>query len=244
MLRFVVGPGAVVVPDIRHKLPGRGVWVEARADTVAQAVKRQAFSRGFKTKVSASATLASEIEDLLRQDCLQSLSIVNKAGQVITGFAKVEAKIAEGGIAGLVHACDGGSDGTRKLTQALRRRFGRSTSAGQSISGPPMSGQPMSDLVSAEAVDETTIPQIKLFESGQLDLALGRTNVIHAALIAGTASEAFLVRCRRLALYLSAASQDMISVPDGGPDDVRSGDGRACTSGTMDDGRGPGTRDE
>ena len=29
MIRFVVGPDATVVPDIRHKLPGRGVWVTA-----------------------------------------------------------------------------------------------------------------------------------------------------------------------------------------------------------------------
>jgi len=56
------GPGAIVVPDIGRKLPGRGVWVTARADRVAEAVKRQAFSRGFKTKAVASESLAAEIE--------------------------------------------------------------------------------------------------------------------------------------------------------------------------------------
>jgi uncharacterized protein len=35
-----------------------------------------------------------------------------------------------------------------------------------------------------------------------LDLALGRANVIHAALLEGAASEGFLRRCRKLALYL------------------------------------------
>jgi hypothetical protein len=176
MIRFVVGPGAVVVPDIRRKLPGRGVWVTASADRVNEAVKRQAFARGFKAKVTASAALATEIEALLAQDCLQALSIANKAGQVVTGFGKVEETIAAGAVAGLVHASGCGADGVRKLGQSLRRRFG----------------------------SESARPRIELFESGQLDLALGRANVIHAALIAGPASEAFLGRCRRLALYRSA----------------------------------------
>jgi predicted RNA-binding protein YlxR (DUF448 family) len=174
MIRFVIGPGATVVPDIARKLPGRGVWVTARTDRVAEAVKRQAFSRGFKTKVVAPESLASDIEALLTKDCLQALSMANKAGLVITGFAKVEQAIAAHAIAGLVHAADCGADGMRKLGQILRRSYGV----------------------------EQTMPRVNLFASGQLDLALGRANVIHAALLEGAASEGFLRRCRKLALYL------------------------------------------
>jgi|SRR5208283_648682 len=177
MIRFVMGPGAIVVPDIGRKLPGRGVWVTARADRVAEAVKRQAFSRGFKTKVVASESLAAEIEALLTKDCLQALSMANKAGLVITGFAKVEQAIASRTVAGLIHAADCGADGMRKLGQDLRRCYGS---------------------------DQAT-PRVKLFSSDQLDLALGRTNVIHAALIEGSAAEGFLGRCRKLALYRSGS---------------------------------------
>ncbi len=184
MIRFVVGPGAVVVPDIRAKLPGRGVWVTASADRVAEAVKRQAFARGFKAKVTASATLAAEIEALLTQDCLQALSIANKAGQVVAGFGKVEEAIGGGAIAGLIHASDSGADGVRKLGQSLRRRFG----------------------------DAGATPRVELFRSDQLDLALGRANVIHAALLLGSASEAFIGRCRRLAMY-RAGPQDAAAPP-------------------------------
>ncbi|MGH6796064.1 MAG: RNA-binding protein [Methylocella sp.] len=177
MIRFVVGPGAIVVPDIRRKLPGRGVWVTAQACHVAEAVKRQAFSRGFKTMVVASENLAAEIEALLTMDCLQALSLASKAGQSVRGFAKVEEAIASGAIAALVHAADCGADGTRKLGQSLRRRYG----------------------------DELARPRIELFRSGQLDLALGQANVIHAALIEGPASKGFLHRCRKLALYRSGS---------------------------------------
>ncbi len=179
MIRFVLGPDLTVVPDIRHKLPGRGVWVTAQADKVAEAVKRQAFARGFRTKAVASAHLSEEIDTLLSQDCLQFLSLVNKAGLVVAGFAKVEAAIMAGSIAGLLHAADAGSDGVRKVGQVLRRRFG----------------------------DDPSCPQIKLFNGEQLDLALGRTNVIHAALLAGATSEAFVTRCRRLTAYRSNTAQ-------------------------------------
>ncbi|MGH6823746.1 MAG: RNA-binding protein [Methylocella sp.] len=184
MIRFVVGPGAIVVPDIKRKLPGRGVWVTARAGHVAEAVKRHAFSRGFKAKVVASESLPADIEALLTKDCLQALSLASKAGQVVSGFVKVEEAIGSGAIAGLVHAADCGADGMRKLGQSLRRRYG----------------------------DERARPRVELFASGQLDLALGRANVIHAALMAGPASEGFLQRCRKLTLYRSgspgAESQD------------------------------------
>jgi predicted RNA-binding protein YlxR (DUF448 family) len=183
MIRFVIGPGAAVVPDIRRKLPGRGVWVTAKAERVAEAVARKSFARAFRTKVAVSEQLSAEIEELLTRDCLQFLSVANKAGQVVAGFGKVEDAIAAGALAGILHASGCGEDGVRKLGQGLRKRFG-----------------------SADAR-----PRIDLFQSCQLDLALGRTNVIHAALVNGAASEAFITRCRRLASYRSGTVPSPLS---------------------------------
>jgi len=180
MIRFVLGPDHQVVPDIRRKLPGRGVWVTGEAARVADAVKRQAFAKGFKAKVSVSPSLVEDVEHLFRQDCLQFLSLVNKSGSVTTGYAKVEAAVAGGTLTALLHARDAGSDGVRKLGQALNRRFG----------------------------EKASIPQIKLFGGEELDLALGRTNVIHAALTESPTSEAFLGRCRRLLAYCPDAKAE------------------------------------
>ncbi len=183
MVRFVLGPDAAVVPDIRRRLPGRGVWVTASEATVAEAVKRQAFNRGLKTKARADAGLAGAVADLLAVDALQSLAMANKAGLVSTGFTKVEAALAGGTVAVLIHATEAAEDGVRKLDAARRRRL-------PSVTGP------------APAAGDV----IKLFCSEQLDLALGRTNVIHAALAAGPAGHAFLTRCRRLTMYRSATT--------------------------------------
>ncbi len=185
MVRFVVGPDAAVVPDIRQRLPGRGVWVSACEATVAAAVRKGAFARGFRAKVAVDPALATLVGDLLVRDALQSLAMANKAGAVTTGFAKVEAAISAGRVAAVLHASDASEDGVRKLDAAQRREGQRHAGAGRG------------DMLA---------PVIKLFASQQLDLALGRTNVIHASLAVGPAGHAFLKRCKRAMTYRPAPS--------------------------------------
>jgi predicted RNA-binding protein YlxR (DUF448 family) len=175
LIRFVVGPDGAVVPDLKRRLPGRGVWITAQRRVVAEAVRRRLFGRAFKAEVRVSAELPGELERLLEQSALNALSIARKAGLVIQGFAKVEAAIASGGpVAALIRARDGGEDGGRKLAAAFSRR-----------SEDGEEGRAEGKIV-------------KAFTSSQLDLALGRLNVVHAALLAGRASEPFLVRWRFL----------------------------------------------
>jgi uncharacterized protein len=181
MIRFGLSPGGDVAPDLRRRLPGRGVWTKLSFAVVEEAARRQAFSRGFKTKAAASPDLARDLDRMIERDALQFLSIANKAGLVTTGAAKVEAAIRGGDVVALVAASDGAPDGAAKLDRIARGRLG------------------------AEA---ERIVRINLFSSAQLDLALGRTNVIHAALGAGEASAAFLFRARRLAQYRSNKAGD------------------------------------
>ena len=121
MIRFVLDPGRQVVPDLRRKLPGRGVWVTAEARYVEEAVKRGAFARGFKRPVSILPGLVELIASELEKDVLQSLSMANKAGLVAAGAFQVEKTISEGEIAVLLHARDGSADGMRKIRQVLKR---------------------------------------------------------------------------------------------------------------------------
>jgi predicted RNA-binding protein YlxR (DUF448 family) len=179
LIRFVVGPDGQVVPDLKGKLPGRGAWVTATAEVVAQAVKRRAFSRAFKEEVRAAPDLAEQIEEALRRDLKQALSLANKAGAVVSGFTKVEVAIREQGVAALLHAAEAAEDGRRKLGQALRKRYG--------------------DAISA-------IPVIADIPGEELDLALGRSHVIHAGLVAGAGSDGFLARWRRLRSYRGLAA--------------------------------------
>ena len=173
MLRFALSGDGVVTPDIRRRLPGRGVWIRLDAAAVRQAAAKQVFARAFRAKAEATTGLADEVDRLLEADALQFLSLVNKAGQIVAGAFKVETAIASGKIVGLIHASDGAADGARKLDRQLRGLEGEAAAA----------------------------PRINIFTSRQLDLALGRSNVIHAALIAGEASSAFLAKVERLTQF-------------------------------------------
>jgi uncharacterized protein len=179
MIHFCLSPDGLVVPDLRRRLPGRGVWVLARRSAVAEAASRRVFSRGFKAKAVAPEDLASLVERLLEEEALQSLSIANKAGLVVTGAAKVEGAIRAGRVSALVHAKDGARAGIAKL-----------------------------EALAVARLAGANLPQIKLFSSRQLDLALGGSNVIHAALGVGEASAAFLKRARRLEAYLVADAEN------------------------------------
>ena len=172
LIRFVVGPDDVLVPDIRRKLPGRGVWVSLSTAAVGEAVKRRAFERSLKTKVTVSPELPAEVDALLARDAIQALAMANKAGLVVSGFAKVEALAEAGRAAAVIAASDGAEDGKRKIGQALRR---------------------------APVAKE--IPVVAIFAAAELELALGREHVIHAALAPGPATEGFLARWRRLVRF-------------------------------------------
>src|SRR5476649_1640414 len=90
LIRFVVAPSGEVIPDLKRKLPGRGLWVSASHQMVAEAVRRNQFGKGFKRDVRAAATLAADTESLLERSAIEALAMAAKAGQVVSGFSKVE----------------------------------------------------------------------------------------------------------------------------------------------------------
>jgi uncharacterized protein len=198
MLRFALALDGSVVPDIRRKLPGRGVWTRLSVEAVRRAAAKGAFSRAFRAKADAPPQLAETVDALLERDALQALSMANKAGLALAGAFKVDAAIEAGGVAALIQASDGARDGAAKREQALRAKLG------------PAVG---------------TIARINLFSSSQLDLALGKANVVHAALKTGAASSAFLAKAERLRRY-RASEADATRTDSGAPADSAAGLGR------------------
>ena len=193
MIRFVIGPDGQVVPDLKRRLPGRGVWVTATRATVAEAVKRRAFARGFKAEARVAPDLPDEVERLIEQSVLDAVGIARKAGRAALGFAQVERALANEPVVALLHAAEAGRDGIRKLAAAARSRL----------------GEKAGDL-----------PVVNRFTGDQLDLAFGRPNVVHAALLAGSASDGFLARYRNLERFgpLVRAGRGASARPGHGPE--------------------------
>src|SRR3979411_705788 len=115
LIRFVVTPTGEVIPDLKRKLPGRGLWVSASRQAVAEAVRRNQFGKGFKRDVLIAPTLAADTEALLVRGVIEALAMAAKAGQVISGFGKVEDALeqrqAQNSGSSLLHASAGARDG-------------------------------------------------------------------------------------------------------------------------------------
>lgn len=178
MIRFVLGPDGVV-PDLKRKLPGRGIWITASKSALAEAVARKVFARGFKREVRIAADLLELTERLLVRSALDALAIAGKAGFTVAGFAKVEASLARDKVVALIHGSDARPDGVAKLAGTLRKR-----------------------------PDAERVAIVTAFSSAELDLALGRSNVVHAALLTGPASNTFLARFHRLERFRTGTPGD------------------------------------
>jgi len=115
LVRFVVGPGDVVVPDILGRLPGRGMYLRPDPAVIATALRKRAFSRGAKRQVSAPDDLAAQVETALVQRVIGLVSLARKAGAAVAGYEKVRDRLSGGTAAVLLQASDGSDRGKAKL---------------------------------------------------------------------------------------------------------------------------------
>jgi predicted RNA-binding protein YlxR (DUF448 family) len=199
LIRFVAGPEGRVVPDLKARLPGRGVWVGLDRRLVAEAARRKAFSRALKSEVAADADLADQVARLMRQAALGRLGLARRAGGAVAGFAKTESAVRSGRLAALLTASDAARDGRDKMRAMLARQA-------------------------------AAAPHIELFDAAELGLALGRSHVIHAAVLQGPAGRSFKDAAMRLLRYEGMAERRR----DDGADEPR-GAGTGMAGQTTDE---------
>jgi predicted RNA-binding protein YlxR (DUF448 family) len=181
-IRFVVGPDGTVVPDLKRNLPGRGCWVTADREHVDKAAKKGMFARALKAQVEVPSDLGAMVDRLLSRSALGALGLARKAGVVALGATKVEASVRSGAALLVLHAAEASEDGVRKIAQARR--------ATVHAGGPE-------------------IMAYKLFSEQELGLALGGTNVIHAAVLAGDAGRAAEKRMVALDRYRGGSPDEL-----------------------------------
>lgn len=170
LVRFVLSPDDDVTPDLKRKLPGRGVWVTASKDCIELAARKGHFARGFKSQVNCGADLPDLVGRLLYKEAVNLISLCNRAGLVTSGFEKVRALLAKSPVAALLIASDAGEDGKNKV--ALKARG-----------------------VGGDA------KLVTIFDREDLSLALGRTNVVHAAVRKGDLADRLVRAAERYDSY-------------------------------------------
>jgi predicted RNA-binding protein YlxR (DUF448 family) len=175
-----MAPDGAIVPDLARRLPGRGVWVAATRETVAAAVRQKAFARSLKQQVSMPDDLPGLVERLLVKRVGEALSLTNKAGLLVAGFAKVEGLLQQAAAVILIHASDAAADGVEKLNRKFKA------------------------LVGSEGCENSILAELT---SAELSLAIGRPNVVHAAASEGGASQRMLQEAVRLRRYRAGEGQ-------------------------------------
>jgi predicted RNA-binding protein YlxR (DUF448 family)/ribosomal protein L30E len=192
LLRFVAGPDMTVVPDLKRNLPGRGCWVTADRRHVDEAAKKNLFRRSFKAEVTVDRELGALVDALMVRALCGALGLARKAGAVALGAAKADAAIRSGKALFVLHAFEAAEDGVRKLTQAR--------TATVHLGGPD-------------------IPAYKLLSEAEMGLAMGGTNVIHAAVLAQDAGKAAFRRVVALDRYRGGPSDGRAAVEGVAGDD-------------------------
>ena len=132
MVRCVVDPDGVIVPDVAAALPGRGLWLTAQRDIVALAIKKRAFDRAAKRTVKVPADLADRIEALLAQRCRDGIGLARRSGRAVAGFEKVGQALRAGEVGLLLAASDGAENGRQKVA-ALAHGLGAAVGIGSAL---------------------------------------------------------------------------------------------------------------
>lgn len=123
LIRFVLDPEGRVVPDLAEKLPGRGMWLTADSEVIAQAMRKNPFARSAKAPAIVPPDLAQMVEAGLAQRLVALIALARKAGEAVAGFEKVKDWLAQGRAKVLLQANDGSDRGKGKLWTPTGGRY-------------------------------------------------------------------------------------------------------------------------
>ncbi len=179
LIRLAVGPDNQVAADLSARLPGRGAWITADRALLEKAMSgkgggklRGALARAFKSNdLKLSDDLPDQIAAGLQRRALDRLGLENKAGNLIWGHERIGEALIKGKIRLLMHASDARPDGTGKL-EAKRRGASPDTAS----------------IVLPVGRD-------------QLSMALGRENVVHAAISDAASAARIIETLQRWAVF-------------------------------------------
>lgn len=178
LIRFVVSPDGEVTPDIAATLPGRGIWAGAARETLNTAVKKNLFAKAAKAQVKVAPDLAARVEMLLVSRMMADLGLARRSGAILLGFETVLQAVQSETPPALLVEA---SDGA---VDGKRKLFGAAHARGRKIQ------------------------TIECLTAAELSLAVGRENVIHAALKSGRLSERLSFEAGRLCGFRSVSGHE------------------------------------
>jgi uncharacterized protein len=168
LIRFVVSPDGEIVPDIAAKLPGRGIWVSADRATLERAIAKNHFAKAVKANVKVSPDLPALLEKQLAQRMLNDLGLARRSGALVLGFDNVARALENSAQPPVLIEAADGAADGKRKIYAVAHARGAKPAV------------------------------IDCLTKAELSLALGKENVIHAALKAGALAERLIFEAVRL----------------------------------------------
>lgn len=183
LIRLALDGDGGVHADLAARAPGRGAWLSPDRSLIATAAAkgklRGLLMRAFKTtSIAVPDDLVERIADGLQRRALDRLGLENKAGNLIWGSERIGDALSSGRARLLLHADDAAPDGTAKLDGKAKGSPARVTSIVLPVGRE------------------------------QLSLALGRENVVHAAVCDAAASQRVLAAVDRWRAFNGMNSAD------------------------------------
>jgi uncharacterized protein len=169
LIRFVVGPDRMLVPDLSATLPGRGMWLSASRDVLEFGSEKgtlaRAFARAARGPVTVPADLPVVLQAALVRRIGELLGLARRAGQAVAGFEKAREWLRNGRARLVLEASDG--------SVAERARFLSGHTGEISVFDP--------------------------LPSATLGRMFGRDHVVHVAVAPGRLAERLQLEAERLA---------------------------------------------
>jgi hypothetical protein len=144
------------------------MWVSADRASIETATAKNHFSKAAKANVKASAGLAARIEKLIVRRMSDDLGLAKRSGALVSGFDNVLREL----------------DGARGPAALVEACDGAADGRRK--------------LVGSAKARGLRLPLIDVLTSDEISLALGRGNVIHAALKSGALAERLIFEAGRL----------------------------------------------
>ena len=188
LLRFVVSPEGVLVPDLGEKLPGRGLYVMPDRELLETAISKRLFAKAARQAVQVPEALPKNVAALLRQRALDLIGFAKRAGQAVAGFDRVKSWIEQGRAAVVIQAVDGATGGRQRLA-------GVAAAVGETLSDGS-SHQPV---------------MVELFGQDQLGAAFGRTATVHVAIAPGGLAKQLASTVEQILSYETAAAAQKVA---------------------------------
>jgi predicted RNA-binding protein YlxR (DUF448 family)/ribosomal protein L7Ae-like RNA K-turn-binding protein len=174
MIRLVMAPDEKLIPDLAESLPSRGVWIKADRASFEQALDKKRFIGAVARSLKRPITPA--MVDRALPDLIDRLLLDRVTGRL--GLEKRAGRLVTG---------------FEKVRAALLS--GRASILIEAVDGAADGRRKV------RAAAGETVAIAALLDRTQLGLALGRENVVHAAVLKGTGATRLLCELERLALW-------------------------------------------